>query len=237
MPRGGIRVGGGMSSGLHLEEANHYKAEGREIPSSEKPLYKRPLLPPASLDALILSTFAVHLGYGLREDMELNASLWGGLLGQGMRAGIKRQVYQSGRGLYASILPGVLYMRTEGGSSPEDDVTDGQQMFLQHMVYDKAVYGLDLPLSIGIQRGEGREAYIVPSYSVYVLDVSKSYFPEMTGTYVAHRLGLAVGTDLMGDSNFLRPEISLSVLFFAHAYPVANVNFAIGFGFESDDRD
>lgn len=237
LPKGGVRLGLGLSSGLHLEEANHYKAAGREAPDWERPLYKRSLLPKTAQDLIYLTIPAAHIGIGLRDNVELNGSFWGGLLGQGLRLGIKRNVYQSGSGLYASLLPGIVFMRTEGGSSPEDEITDGQQLSAQYLIYDKAVGGLDLPLSIGFQKEDGREWYIAPSYSVYMLNVSKSYRPEMTGTYVAHRLGLAVGTDLMGDSNFLRPEISLSVLFFAHSYPVANVNFAIGFGFESDDPD
>lgn len=237
MPKGGLRIGFGLSSGLHLEEANHYKAGSREVMDWERPLYKRSLLPETAQDAIFLTIPAAHFGYGMREDLELNGSFWGGLLGQGLRLGIKRNFYQSGRGMYASVLPGILFMQTEGGSSPDDEITDGQQLSAQYMIYDKAVGGLDLPLSIGFQKGDGREWYVVPSYSVYMLNVSKSYRPEMTGMYVAHRLGLAAGMDLMGDSNFLRPELSLSVLFFAHSYPVANVNFAIGFGFESDHRD
>lgn len=212
-------------------------AAGREAPDWERPLYKRSPLPKTVQDLIFLTIPAAHIGIGLREDLELKGSFWGGLLGQGLRMGIKRNIYQSGRGLYASVLPGILFMQTEGGSSPEDGITDGQQLAVQYMIYDKAVGGLDLPLSIGFQEGDGQEWYVVPSYSVYMLNVSKSYRPEMTGMYAGHRLGLAVGTDLMGDSNFLRPELSLSVLFFAHSNPVANVNFAIGFGFESDDQD
>jgi hypothetical protein len=233
MDPGGVRFAGGISSGLHLEEVSYHELRKDEVqyggePDRNRP-YQRPrgLLPPDLFNLMYLSALCFQVGVGIGHDLELNSSVSAALSAASGRIGLKYQFLNQDGFFYAALNPTLLFAVSEGGSSPEDEVTDGQQNFLQYILNDKAVFGVELPILM-TWRTRNVAYNLSPSLAYYAVNISKAANANLAGNHMTVAGGLSVGTYFRLGKIALGPELSLVALSLFEKDKILNMNYSIG---------
>ena len=237
LDKGKGRVAIGLSTGLHLEEVSYSKISAENIQKGGEPdknkAYQRPLVisEPSIVNVLDLSAISLHGGIGLGHDFELNSSLSAGLMAASGRIGLKYQLPIHASHFFVALNPMALYAISQGGSSPEDEVTDGQQIFAQYILNDKTVFGVELPM-IMTWLTQRISYNISPMFAYYDINITKAFRSTQIGRYQTVAGGLAIGTYFRGGNAAIGPEVSLVVLKIPQSESVVNINY--GFGLMSD---
>lgn len=234
LPRGGIRLQEGVGTGLHFEETAYRKLNPDQIQTGGEPnkdqAYQRDfMIKPGIFHLFYLGNVVIHGAYGLREGWEPNGSLFVSLASAGGRLALKARLYQDAT--YAlSINPGFLAAFSYGGKSPDEEDKTGQDSFLQYVLNDKRVLGLELPLLASVT--SGKIIYTaIPSVAYYDVDISKGFAPAVKGTSGVLGAGLGFSLQLRLKKARFGPEISLSALDLTHQ-PIVNANYGLGGGIE-----
>jgi hypothetical protein len=234
LPRGGIQVLAGVGTGLHFEETAYRKLNPTQIQAGGEPnqdrAYKRDfMIWPGIFNLMYLSNAAVHAAYGFRDGLEVNGSVFLGGYSAGGRLACKARLYQDAT--YAlSINPGMLAAFSKGGKSPGDQDNTGQDTYLQYILNDKRVLGMELPLLASVTSGDWIYTAI-PSLAYYDINISKGFGSSVKGAIGVWGAGLGFSSQLRIWKIRFGPEISLSALDLTRK-PIVNANYGFGGGIE-----
>lgn len=224
----------GVGTGLHFEETAYRKLSPAQIQTGGEPnkdqAYQRDfIIKPNIVNLFYLGNAVVYGAYGFWDGWEANGSLFVSLASAGGRLAIKSRLYQDAT--YAlSINPGILAAYSHGGKSPDEEDKTGQDSFLQYLLNDKRVLGLELPLLASVTSGKWIYTAI-PSLAYYDIDISKGFAPTVRGASGVLGAGLGFSLRLRLKKARFGPEISLSALDLMHE-PIVNANYGFGGGIE-----
>ncbi len=133
--------------------------------------------------------------------------------------------------IFLALNPTALYAISDGGSSPEDEIKDGQQVFAQYILNDKTVFGFEFPI-IMTWLTQKISYNISPMLAFYDINITKAFNSDQIGRYQTVAGGLSVGTYFRGGNAEIGPEVSLVNLKFPKNENIVNINY--GFGVMSD---
>lgn len=216
-----------------MEEVSYHELTKDEVQNGGEPDKNRPyqrsreLLKPNLFNLTYLSALCFQVGYGMGHDLELNASVSAALLAASGRLGLKYQILNHNAFFYAALNPTLLFAVSEGGSSPEDEITDGQQMFLQYILNDKTVFGVELPILM-TWRTKNVSYNFTPSLAYYAVNISKAANTKLSGNHMTLAGGLSVGTYFRLGKIALGPEFSLAALNLSEKEKILNLNYSLG---------
>lgn len=233
LEKGKGRVAIGFSTGLHLEEVSYSKLSADSIQKGGEPdknkAYQRPLVisEPSLLNVMELSAISLHGGIGLGHELELNSSISAALMAASGRIGLKYQLPIHAGHFYVALNPTALFAISEGGSSPEDESRDGQQICLQYMLNDKTVLGFEFPILM-TWLTQKMSYNISPMMAYYDINITKALSSDQIGRYQTVAGGLSVGTYFRGRNAAIGPEVSLVILKLHQNENIVNINYSFG---------
>ena len=199
---------------------------------------------PSFHNVLFMSTPGANFDYAIMDGLEIQfmifggLNLWGAPAAIGGALGFKKSLFEVGESFYSALLVEGIVNGTYGGSSPGDEVTDGQQIFAQDITNNKFLYGAKSGWINSFHLHPRFDFSITPLIGLYHVDVSKAWSKKIQGTYFVKHFQLSLGASLyLGPTNgsrrgFIRPEVSFARYFESSNYPIDNITYGISFGSE-----
>lgn len=150
----------------------------------------------------------IKFGFGIMNNLELNAKLWYTISGTGLKFYLKYRVNDNTNKLIMAILPGFSFVNSE-----TDKEGDDSKIFNISDWFPKVkTIGGELPIVISYQTSKVLILYGAARYSVDYIETqfpSGSLLSNLSDNYILHRFGIIAGLSLKLGYLYLRPEAGL----------------------------
>ena len=232
LPKGKIRIASGIGTGVDTW------LEGRFVNDTDN---KDPEVFIKSLtffdnfgSFIILNcfNFFVDGGYGISDQLEINAKLWLVSLyqvGPGIRLGVKRGFFDSTSAIRLAVMPGLMY----GVYNKVYDFRDTSSVYTSgSKSANIQLVGIDIPMILSYKVFDKFQVYCAPSYSGYYMFTTKRDRDDASYSIYLNTIAMHLGLSQKFKRFFIRPEYVLSYQFGSSNHQVLSNTFGIGWGIE-----